>query len=192
MLKIVEYKFDGLIEITGIANFAHRFIWIAAAVYISCAAIRLARFNVENEEDESTHMSFIGLPTPAAAGVPASLVLFHQETLPELLLPSSPLYNIISSIIIYSMPLVILGIGVLMVSRIRYPHLVNQQIRGRKPFSHLIKILLALGLLVWNRQVAVMLVFCSFAASGFVKWLLHKAIHKKPITNKAEVASETI
>ena len=70
MLKVLEYKLAGFAEfnLTTIESFLQRFIWLAAAAYISCAAIRLARFNVENEEDESAHMSFIGLPTPAAAG----------------------------------------------------------------------------------------------------------------------------
>ena len=35
-----------------------------------------------------------------------------------------------------------LGVGLLMVSRIRYPHIVNQYIRGRRPFSYLVKLLL--------------------------------------------------
>ncbi|GAG07638.1 unnamed protein product, partial [marine sediment metagenome] len=70
MLKVLEYKLAGLAEFNIVVeSFLRRFVWVAAAAYISCAAIRLARFNVENEEDESSHMSFIGLPTPAAAGV---------------------------------------------------------------------------------------------------------------------------
>ena len=48
MLKVLEYKLE-LVEL----NFLERFVWLAAAAYISCTAIRLARFNVENEEDES-------------------------------------------------------------------------------------------------------------------------------------------
>ena len=68
MLKVLEFKVAGVTDINPtLASFLQRFIWLASAAYISCAAIRLARFNVENEEDESAHMSFIGLPTPAAA-----------------------------------------------------------------------------------------------------------------------------
>ena len=85
MMEILEYKLASLTHLNpAIGSFLERFIWLAAGVYISCAAIRLARFNVENEEDESAHMSFIGLPTPAAAGVVVSLVIFHQEALPQL------------------------------------------------------------------------------------------------------------
>jgi CDP-diacylglycerol--serine O-phosphatidyltransferase len=157
MLKILEYKLASI----GFADesFLQRFIWLAAAAYMSCAAIRLARFNVENEEDESEHMSFMGLPTPAAAGVIVSLIIFHQETLPTL------------NVIIYILPLLALGISILMVSRIRYPHVLNQYLRGRKPFAHLLRVLLLLAFVIWNIQAALVLIFCGFAASSFVKWL---------------------
>jgi len=177
MLKVLEYKLAGFAEINpAFANFLQRFIWLAAAVYISCAAIRLARFNVENEEDESAHMSFIGLPSPAAAGVVVSLIIFHQETLPELSVKSAQVYLICENAIMYSLPLLALGVAVLMVSRIRYPHILNQYIKGKKPFAHLIRVLLGLGLVIWSRQAALVLIFCGFAASGFVKWFYYRVL----------------
>ena len=52
-------------------------MWIIAAVFTACAAIRLARFNVETETDDD-HLTFIGLPTPAAAGCIAGFgILFY-------------------------------------------------------------------------------------------------------------------
>jgi phosphatidylserine synthase len=68
---------------------------------------------------------------------------------------------------------------VLMVSRIRYPHILNQYIKGKKPFAHLIRALLFLALVIWSRQVALVLIFCGFAASGFSKWFYYKVIHKR-------------
>jgi CDP-diacylglycerol--serine O-phosphatidyltransferase len=180
MLKVLEYKLSSFAgQSTAFVNFAERFVWLAAASYISCAAIRLARFNVENEEDESAHMSFIGLPTPAAAGVVVSIVIFHQETLLELSAGSSRAYIICEDAIIYALPLLVLGVAVLMVSRIRYPHILNQYIKGKKPFAHLIRALLFLGLIIWSRQVALVLIFCGFAASGFLKWFYCKVIRRK-------------
>jgi CDP-diacylglycerol--serine O-phosphatidyltransferase len=180
MLKVLEYKLAGLAEVNIVVeSFLHRFVWVAAAAYISCAAIRLARFNVENEEDESSHMSFIGLPTPAAAGVVVSLVIFHQETLPELSARSTQAYTICENAIIYALPVLMLGVAVLMVSRIRYPHILNQYIKGKKPFAHLMRVLLFLGLIIWSRQAVLVFIFCGFAASGFVKWLYYKVIRKR-------------
>ncbi|TKJ36714.1 MAG: hypothetical protein CEE38_10440 [Planctomycetes bacterium B3_Pla] len=157
MLNILEYEVASI----GLANerFLQRFIWLSAAAYISCAAIRLARFNVENEEDESAHMSFMGLPAPAAAGVIVSLVIFHQETFPIFA-------------IICVLPFMALGISILMVSRIRYPHILNQYLKGKKPFAYLIRVLLLLAFVfVTGIQVALVLIFCGFAVSSFVKWL---------------------
>lgn len=189
MLKVLEYKllseafFNPAIE-----NFLQRFIWLAAAAYISCATIRLARFNVENEEDESAHMSFIGLPTPAAAGVIVSLVIFQQETLPQLAAKNTLAYLICEDAIIYALPLLALGTAALMVSRIRYPHIVNQYIRGKKPFAHLIRVMVFLGLIIWNRQIVLVLIFCGFAASGFVKWLYYRVIRRKKLLAPAAEA----
>jgi len=169
MLKVLESK---LAEFAGLnpamETFLQRFIWLAAAGYISCAAIRLARFNVENEEDESAHMSFIGLPTPAAAGVIVSLVILHQDTLPSL------------NVIIYVLPFLALGVAVLMVSRIRYPHIINQYLKGKKPFAYLIWVLLLLAFIILNIQyAALVLIFSGFAAGSFAKWLYYKVIRNK-------------
>ena len=156
MLNVLEYEVASI----GLADerFLQRFIWLSAAAYISCSAIRLARFNVENEEDESAHMSFLGLPTPAAAGVIVSLVIFHQETLPTFT-------------IICALPFFALGISILMIGRIRYPHILNQYLRGKKPFTYLIRVLLVLLALVFFIQTALVVFFCGFAANSFVKWL---------------------
>lgn len=180
MLKVLEVKLTGLAESNAVLeSFLQRFVWVAAAAYLSCAAIRLARFNVENEEDESSHMSFMGLPTPAAAGVIVSLVIFHQEELPELSSKSAYAYSVCENAIVYALPVLMLGIAVLMISRIRYPHILNQYIKGKKPFAHLVRALVFLGLIIWSRQAVLVLIFCGFAASGFVKWLYYKVIRKK-------------
>jgi CDP-diacylglycerol--serine O-phosphatidyltransferase len=159
MLNVLEHG----IASVGIADerFLQRFIWLSAAAYISCAAIRLARFNVENEEDESAHMSFLGLPTPAAAGVIVSLVIFHQESFQTFA-------------IICILPFLALGISILMVSRIRYPHILNQYLKGKKPFGHLIRVLLLLAFVIWNLQAALVLIFCGFAANSFLRWLYYR------------------
>jgi len=104
---------------------------------------------VENEEDESAHMSFVGLPTPAAAGVIVSLVILHQDTLSGL------------NVIIYALPFLALGVAVLMVSRIRYPHILNQYLKGRKPFAYLIRVLLLLAFVTWNIQLREMVLLQS-------------------------------
>ncbi len=158
MFKLVEYKLE--LSTVLIGGFLHRFIWLAALAYIACAAIRLARFNVENEENEAAHMSFVGLPSPAAAGVVVSLTIFQQDEVPAF------------DVLIYLLPFITLGMALLMVSQIRYPHLLNVYLTGKKPFAYLIRILFLLGLAVCNNlPIALVLAFGGFAGGSLVKWL---------------------
>jgi CDP-diacylglycerol--serine O-phosphatidyltransferase len=168
MLKLAESEMALASVLSG--GFLQRFIWLAAFVYISCAAIRLARFNVENDENEVAHMSFAGLPSPAAAGVIVSLVIFHQEQTPTL------------SFLVYTLPFAALGTAILMVSRIRYPHLLNLYLKGKQPFSYLIRILLLLGLIVCLKQTALVVVFTTYAGGSFVKWFYVRVIRKRGCT----------
>ncbi|MBN2133596.1 MAG: phosphatidylcholine/phosphatidylserine synthase, partial [Sedimentisphaerales bacterium] len=161
MLKLLETKLELTTVLSG--GLLHRFIWLAALAYISCAAIRLARFNVENDANEAAHMSFVGLPSPAAAGVIISLIIFHEEQVPGF------------DLLVYLMPFVTLGLAILMVSRIRYPHALNLYLKGKKPLGYLVRVLFFLGLVVWNMQTALVLIFGIFAAGSLVKWLYHKA-----------------
>lgn len=164
MLKILQQHFPT----TGLHSneLMQRFLWLAALAYISSAAIRLARFNVENVDLGSEHMAFVGLPSPAAAGVLISFVLFHQEVISQWTTP------------LWCLPVLTFCVSVLMVSRIPYPHVVNYYLKGKKPFGYLIKVLLFLGLVSWSLQTALLLIFTSFAASGVIR-SLRKRIHAK-------------
>ncbi len=52
-------------------------IWVIAGSYAACAALRLARFNVETS-DEDDHMAFHGLPSPAAAASVAGFAIMFD------------------------------------------------------------------------------------------------------------------
>jgi CDP-diacylglycerol--serine O-phosphatidyltransferase len=164
-----------------LGDFFERFIWVAAIVFLSCATIRLARFNVENEEDETSHMSFSGLPSPAAAAVIASLVMFGQQLTHDAAADTA-FFKILYSSILYILPFVTMGCGFLMVSRIRYPHLFNLWFRGRKPLNYLYFTVFVVGIIVLcGLELALVLTSCSFALSGPVRWVWRKARHTKAI-----------
>jgi CDP-diacylglycerol--serine O-phosphatidyltransferase len=140
-----------------------KMLWIAwafAAVYLGCALIRLARFNVENVHDEEAHLSFKGLPSPAAAGALVSLIIVVTKCC-DLASPS-----LSTSIILWSLPVVALALGLLMVSNVRYTHLLNQFIRGRRPVGHLVLILLAIALAFLLGEVLMPVGFCAYVLSG--------------------------
>lgn len=166
MLKLVESKLELGTVVWG--GFLHRFIWLAAVAYIACTAIRLARFNVENEENEASHMSFAGLPSPGAAGVIVSIIIFHQEKVPYF------------DLLVYLLPFITVGVAILMVSQIAYPHILNVYLTGKKPFGHLIWMLFLLGLAVCgDLEIALMLTFGSFAGTSLMRWLYSAVLRRR-------------
>jgi CDP-diacylglycerol--serine O-phosphatidyltransferase len=142
-----------------------RLIWAIGALYFSCAMIRLARFNVSNEHGEQHHFSFLGLPSPGAAGAVVGWILVQQDLRLEE-------YNWLAFHCVMLLPLIVLFTGLLMVSNLRYPHLVNRYLRGRRSVARLI---LAVGLLLLF-MVAHRYVICAgalaFAAWGPLSWAM--------------------
>jgi len=154
-------------------NFYAKATWTIAAVYICCTALRLARFNSETVDDDVTaHMWFRGLPSPGAAGCVASLILLHQHLLVKRyggVLP--PRIEATSSLLI---PAITLLCALAMVSTIRYPHVINRGLRGRKPFSVLVQIVIPIIMAIWWLQVALAICFTTYTVYGPVAALTKK------------------
>ena len=190
MTRLVEFHLrQQSFEHLRFHMFILRGIFFCAIFYAMCAIVRLARFNVENEEDESAHMIFSGLPSPAAAGVIVSLVIIHQQLLPRMILAASGGSYVFEMITIFAFPVITFLMGLLMVSRIRYPHLTNQLLSGKKTLPTLL-LLFACGLFViWNIQLTMVIGFCGFALFGVLRWIIFslrslggnlKRAHSKP------------
>jgi CDP-diacylglycerol--serine O-phosphatidyltransferase len=112
-------------------------VWAFGALYFSCAAIRLARFNVSNEHGEQHHFSFLGLPSPGAAAAVIGTVLIQQD-LREWGLDGYRVARGAANVVTYLLPAIVLASGLLMVSAIRYPHMVNRYLRGRRSIARLL------------------------------------------------------
>ena len=158
------------------ANLIARWIIFAAIFYAMCALVRLARFNVETDEDESSHMSFSGLPSPAAAGLIISLVLFHEEVASNFFIrmsfAGSAVPDVFEKVSMWCLPFALMLAGALMVSRVTYPHFVNRMLRSRKPFR-LLPLTIFVGLFIlWTIQISLLLVFMSFCLYGLIRWLV--------------------
>lgn len=128
-----------------------RTAWAIGALYMSCALLRLARFNVSNEHGEQHHFSFLGLPSPGAAAVVSAFVLVQQdlaEQREKFGWFSHPALAGASSVFAALLPPLVLIAGLLMVSAIRYPHLVNRYLRGRRSIGRLLLALVLLLMLV--------------------------------------------
>lgn len=122
-----------------------RLVWAIGALYTACALVRLARFNVSNEHGEQHHFSFLGLPSPGAAGAVAAFVLMQQD-IAERIGEHASLYHL-SDVLVWTLPLIVLGTALLMVSTIRYPHVINRYLRGRRSIEQMM-VVLTLGLLL--------------------------------------------
>jgi CDP-diacylglycerol--serine O-phosphatidyltransferase len=142
-----------------------RLIWAVAALFVCCAAIRLARFNVSNQHGEQHHFSFLGLPSPGAAGAVASLILMQQDLARQGL-------QFLGNVCVGFLPIVVLGTGLLMVSQLRYPHLVNRYLRGRRSIGRLILILVILLLMLVAHQYVLGIGTLAYAAWGPGAWMM--------------------
>ena len=181
MIKLVESHLEHLrFETLQLSILVGRCIFFSAILYAMCAVVRLARFNVENEEDEAAHMNFSGLPSPAAAGVVVSLVIMHQQLLPRTAGQTSNMYNTFEILTVSVLPVITLLTGILMVSRIRYPHLTNQLLRRKKTPATLLAIFASGLLIVWNIQLAMVVGFCGFALFGVFRWIIVRFFKKAP------------
>jgi CDP-diacylglycerol--serine O-phosphatidyltransferase len=163
MLKLVEVYVQS--ENYPYAQFLGRLVYLIAIIYAMCALIRLARFNVENKEDDASHLSFAGLPSPPAAGLIVSIVIFHQDFLPK-----NGAFSVLEPAIIWILPVITLMAGLLMVTRIPYPHVMNRLLRGKKSFSTFLLVVFVLLLVIWSLQLAMVLGFFFFLLYGLIRW----------------------
>jgi len=144
-----------------------RTIWAIGALYMSCAAIRLARFNVSNEHGEQHHFSFLGLPSPGAGGAVVAFILMQQDLAGDpwrgYLLDWA---HTLSAICIWLIPPLVLATGLLMISNIRYPHMVNRYMRGKRSLGRLIAVVAILLLLVVAHRFTLGLGLLAYALWG--------------------------
>ena len=160
-------------------NVDGRFFWMISAIYVACTALRLARFNAHNAHSIESHLVFRGLPSPGAAGVVGATVIFFEALRPDVhhLLPFHvPEFaqSGVATVFPYLMPLILLALSGLMVSRIQYPHLTNQYLRGRRPFAYVVRIVLLVLLFFWQPQLTALLGIYAYAFYPAAKSL---AIH---------------
>jgi CDP-diacylglycerol--serine O-phosphatidyltransferase len=144
-----------------------RIVLVAAAVYVACTALRLARFNIElDHPGESSHMSFKGLPSPAAAGTVAAFVLLHQS-----LLIAHPLTAKVTAV---AMVAVMMAAAIGMVSTLRYVHLMNRFLRGHAPFHYVATAVLLLVPMMIVPQLTLAIAFGGYALSAPTLFLLRR------------------
>jgi CDP-diacylglycerol--serine O-phosphatidyltransferase len=154
----------GFLLVKMVPNFAHLHpgaVWIMAAVFPACAAMRLARFNVETGEDDD-HLNFSGLPSPAAAGCIAGFAILFYTTRFESQFEGKEWLADVDRAVQHALPFFAVAVSALMVSRIPYPHMVNQVFSGQRTFGHLVGLVFALLAVMLIRGYAVPIVFVAY------------------------------
>ena len=133
--------------LSGLGNFG----WLAAFLYAACAALRLARFNIQTSTDSRY---FTGLPSPSAAALIAGLVwALHAYGVPG-----------------KEVSFIALGFTVFaalsMVSNIRYHSFKHINVKDRVSFMAVIAVVLTFVLISLDPPQVLFMMFLAYAVSG--------------------------
>jgi CDP-diacylglycerol---serine O-phosphatidyltransferase len=127
--------------------------WAAGFLYMSAAAIRLARFNIQSGLNQDKRY-FVGMPSPAAASVPAATVFAYPYGLQDwhagFVLP------------------VVLVPAFLMVSTIRYRSFKDIDSGSRRSYRNLIIIATVIAAIATHPQVTLAVMAYSYLLSGLI------------------------
>lgn len=138
-----------------------RWGWIAAFVYCACAALRLARFNVNTGTVDKRY--FQGLPSPAAAALVTGFIWIMTDN------------GIAPDEVKWVMFAVALYAGLTMVTNV--PFYSFKDISMKKSVPFVVVVLMALGIAVINIDPPTVLfgVFVLYGLSGYVVYAWRKA-----------------
>jgi len=134
-----------------------RAAWFGSFLFVVCGALRLARFNVQTGSVDRRF--FVGLSTPAAAGVAAAIVILLQGDAP------SRAVRLAIAVATYVLAL-------LMVSTFRYWSFKEIDFARRRPVETLLVVVLAVMIVATMHEVFLFLVFGGYACSGPVRRLV--------------------
>lgn len=140
--------------------------WVACFLFVTCGALRLARFNVQANVVEGNY--FQGLPIPMSAGIVASSVLAFEDLGLE---AQGSLWLLLMTILL----------AFVMVSTFRYRSFKDLDLKERMPFRYLV---FGVGLLVivaLRPEVMLFMLFMSYATLGAVFGIFRLGKHVKRI-----------
>ncbi len=132
-----------------------RLSWVIPFIYCACAALRLARFNIQIGSVDARY--FIGLPSPAAAGTVAGFVWFGTE------------YNIIGADVVFFAIMIALYAGCMMVAPIKFLSFKKVGLKNKIPFFAMIVLVLLLALISVNPATVLWLVFLCYSTHGPIR-----------------------
>lgn len=120
---------------------------LVAFIYIACAALRLARFNVQKVPDKRF---FIGVPSPGAAALVASTIWVCLD------------YNVNPANYSLGFAVVIAMLGLSMVSNVPYRSFKDLDFRDQMPFIGLIILVLVIAIIYLDPPMAFLTIGTSY------------------------------
>ncbi|MGE4240347.1 CDP-diacylglycerol--serine O-phosphatidyltransferase [Ramlibacter sp.] len=138
-----------------------RWGWIAAFVYCACAALRLARFNVNTSVVDKRY--FQGLPSPAAAALVAGFIWLMTE------LEFKP-YDLS-----WAMFAIALYAGLTMVTNVPFYSFKDVQMKKSVPFVVIVLIALGFAAISTHPPSVLFALFVIYGTSGYFVYFWRKA-----------------
>jgi CDP-diacylglycerol--serine O-phosphatidyltransferase len=132
--------------------------WLAAFIYVACAALRLARFNTQAEHADKRY--FQGLASPAAAGTLVVTIWFFVD------------HGIAGSSVHWLIFLETIALGVLMFSQIRYYSFKVWPGREKVPSAWIFLLVLVIVFLAIDPPTMLMILGVAYVAAGVLITLL--------------------
>jgi len=133
--------------------------WAAGFLFVAAAAVRLARFNIQTGSPDKRY--FVGMPSPAAAGIPAATVFAYPwgfqtyaEALPVLAMVIVP--------------------ALLMVSTVRFRSFKNLDLQARRKYPVLLLVALGLALLAAHPELVLVVLAYGYLGATFVELAWHR------------------
>jgi CDP-diacylglycerol--serine O-phosphatidyltransferase len=150
---------------------------LGALVYVSCAAIRLARYNAENIEEEAAQPRFRGLPAPGAAAAMVALLVLHED----LVFEQAAWFGVDwAALVRHCLGVVAFLLGMLMVSRLDYVHVFNQYVRREHPPIHLVGLVVLVGIGIFSPQILLVVLAGVYVLSGILPKLRRHRPAREP------------
>lgn len=134
--------------------------WMAAFIYVACAALRLARFNTQITQVDKRY--FIGLPSPASAGIVVGMIWMLHDL--EFAGKDFQIATLVITILA----------GLLMVSNIKYNSFKDIDLKSKVPHLTILGIILVFALVQVAPPIVLFLVFLAYALSGPVFWVKNR------------------
>jgi len=148
--------------------------WTVAFVYVACAALRLARFNVQR--DDADKRFFVGLASPSAAGLVVFMVWAFSSLDVEVTMPMSIIAAAVTGLA-----------GVLMVINVRYYSFKELDFKNPVPFFLTLVTVFVIVVVSWDPPKMLFLMAVTYAASGPVMAIYSR--RKKKIADLAVPAN---